>query len=271
MQKENWSHRNQKLIGLLGQFLRPLIKHYFSFKVTGLDEIVAKPTLYVANHNIGALIESHSLLFLAEDKFKDTHHIYGFTHPSIFKVPGVSKYFEYLGAVPATYDVAKTVFLSGHSLVIFPGGNKQALRSIWDYKKNSFRESHGWAKIAKDNNVDVVPITFNGSHFVNPVLFQSRLLSKILIIPWFLGLKWLSVSIAQLFFSFLLLKILLFFKVSLIIVIPMTIFIFCLTSLVVFIPFPVKMTIHPRISSTFNSQQELEFKVGKIMDQIYET
>ena len=270
MQKDKWSYRNQKLISLLAWILRPFFRYYFNFKVEGLEGLTHKPTLYIANHNIGALIESHSLLLLADEKFKDGHHIYGFTHPSIFRVPLISKYFKYLGAVPATYEVAKEVFMSGHSLVIFPGGNKQALRSIWEYKKNAFRDSHGWAKIAKDNQIDVVPITFSGSHFVNPVLFQSSLLSKILIIPWMLGLKWLSVSLAQIFLSYLTLKFLLFLKISLVIVIPILILVFCLTSLVVFFPFPIKMTIHSRLSAKSNSQQELEFKVGEIMDRIYE-
>jgi hypothetical protein len=263
--------RNQKLISILGQALRPFFRFFFQLKVELREELVMRPTLYISNHNIGALIESHSVLFLAEEKFKNDHHIYGFTHPSIFRVPIVKNYFEWLGAVPATYEVAREVFKSGHSILIFPGGNKQALRSLWDYKKNSFRESHGWAKIAIENQVDVVPITFKGSHFVNPVLFQSSLLSKLLIIPWLLGLKWLSVSLAQLMISILLLIFLLSLKISLIIIIPIVIMAFCLSSLTAILPYPIQMIVHKRISINELSQNDLEEKVGDIMDRIYES
>ncbi len=270
MGKESMNQRKQKLISTLGQILRPFFRFFFCLKVDISEEIESKPTLYISNHNIGALIESHSVLFLAEEKFKNEHHIYGFTHPSIFRVPIVKNYFEWLGAVPATYEVAKDVFKSGHSLLIFPGGNKQALRSIWDYKKNSFRDVHGWAKIALENQVDVVPITFSGSHFVNPVLFQSSLLSKLLIIPWFLGLKWLSVSLAQLMISALLLMFLFSLKISIIIIIPIVIMAFCLSSLTAIFPYPIKMIVHKRISISEMSQSELESRVGDIMDRIYE-
>ena len=265
-----FSSRNHKLIKMLGWFFKPMIRTIFILDIKILEPLQEKPTLYVSNHNIGALIESHSILLLAEEFFREKHHIYGFTHPSIFRVPLLKNYFQWLGSVPATYDVAKNVFKAGHSLLIFPGGNKQALRSIWDYKKNSFREVHGWAKIAQDNQIDVVPITFRGSHFVNPVLFQSSILSKILILPWLLGLKWLSVSVAQILFSVLCLVVLLHFELTLYLSIPITIFVFCLTSLSLIYPAKISMTIHPRIKIENINQLELENKVAILMEQIYE-
>ncbi len=254
--------------GLKG-LLWSLIQLIFRMEIKGLDQLQPRPTLYVSNHNIGALIESHGLLFEAENKFQGKHVIWGFTHPSIFKVWGIRQYYEWVGAVPATYDVAREVFSSGDSLLIFPGGNQQALRSVFDYKKNSFRDSHGWAKIAKENKVDVVPVTFRGSHFVNPVLFQSKLLSKILIFPWLVGLKWLSVSVAQILVTALLIYFLKSFNVSWWIIAPLSVVTFALTSLTIIFPFKISMTMHPRIETEQITQDELEDKVAAIMNQIY--
>lgn len=265
----SYDKRSPTLINTLRRTLWPLIRLIFRMKIEGLENVPDKgPLLFISNHNVGALLESHSSLFILQKKIPQSI-IYGFTHPSIFKVAGIKHYFEWIGAVPATYEVAESVFKNGDSLMIFPGGNRQALRTIWDYKKNQFEYSHGWAKIARTHKVPVVPITFKGSHFVNPILLSGEWISKILILPWVLGLKWTSISLGQIFLAlltFLLLKN----HTPLVLNIILTYFVFIFTPLVLLIPFPVKMRIHPPLDpSSFQSQEELEKKMSEIMSGIY--
>ncbi|MBY0415580.1 MAG: hypothetical protein K2Q18_15510 [Bdellovibrionales bacterium] len=266
--KSAWNKRSSSYIKFLKKLFWPLIKVIFRLDLQGQETLVNTPTLYISNHNIGALIESHSILFGVDDRFGDDQIVFGFTHPSIFNAPGIKHYFELVGAVPATYEVAADVFSSGNSLLIFPGGNKQALRSIFDYKKNSFRKTHGWAKIAKSNGVDVVPVTFYGSHFVNPVLNQSGLLAKLLIFPYALGLKWLSVSLGQIIITWLFVTYMQYLSVDLWLYVPLAIIIFSITPLTIIFPAKIKMKFHPRLSHKL-SQDELEDEVEKIMNQIY--
>jgi 1-acyl-sn-glycerol-3-phosphate acyltransferase len=267
---EPYNKRRPRFIKALKTLFKPLITTIFGFEVRGLEHLTAQKSLYVSNHNIGALIESHALLFEMEDIVGHEATVFGFTHPSIFKIWGIKHYFEWLGSVPATYEVAADVFRHGHSLLIFPGGNKQALRPVWQYKENSFRETHGWAKIAKQNEVDVVPITYKGSHFVNPVLFQSEMLSKLMIFPWLCGLKYISVSVGQLLMSALAFMGLKALSLPLYVILPLVIVVFSLTSLMILFPSKITMTIHPRLKSTELSQVELEDSVKKIMDSIYD-
>lgn len=261
--------RSPTLINALRRILWPLIRFVFRLKVEGQENVPSKgPLLFIANHNVGALIESHSSLFVLQ-KIIPGSIIYGFTHPSIFKVAGVKQYFEKIGAVPATYEVAEDVFKKGDSLMIFPGGNRQALRSIWDYKKTSFEDSHGWAKIARTYNVPVIPITFKGSHFVNPILLSGEWISKLLILPWFLGLKWQSISLGQILLAvitFLLLKN----HTPLVLNAVVTYLVFIFTPLALLIPFPVRMRIHPPLDpASFPSQEALENQMASIMNSIY--
>jgi 1-acyl-sn-glycerol-3-phosphate acyltransferase len=182
-------------------------------------------------------------------------------------VAGIKHYFEWLGAVPATYEVADAVFKKGDSLMIFPGGNKQALRSIWEFKNNQFDDSHGWAKIACLHNVPVVPITFKNSHFVNPIFMSGEWVSKLLVIPWLIGLKTTSISLGQILLatlSFYLLKN--HSPLLLNVIVAYIVFIF--TPLALVIPFPITMKIHPVILPESN-QQLLEDKMSKIMSKIY--
>ncbi|MBC7537206.1 MAG: 1-acyl-sn-glycerol-3-phosphate acyltransferase [Bacteriovorax sp.] len=263
--------RSSALIKVLKFALWPIIRRIFQLKTEGLENVPSiGPLLFVSNHNIGALLESHSSLFILQEKLGPNSIVYGFTHPSIFKLPGIKHYFEWIGAVPATYEVADEVFKNGHSLMIFPGGNRQALRSIWNYRDNHFRWSHGWAKIAFEHNVPVIPISFSGSHFVNPVLLSGEWVSKILILPWMLGLKWTSISIGQILsalVSFYLLKLL---HTPILLNIIIAYLVFVLTPLSLIFPCPIKMKIHqPLKPKNFKDQASLEEAVGEIMDNIY--
>lgn len=238
------------------------------FRIEIKGDIPEGQVLIVSNHNIGALIESHSLLFLMY-KRENTKPIFGFTHPFIFKIPGMKQYFEWLGAVPATYDVAEEIFKSGNSLLIFPGGNRQAVRPVWEYKKNSFSWSSGWAKIAIQNNVSVVPVTFKNSHFVNPVLFTSKFLANIMILPRVLGVKWMPVSIAQILFATVCAWGLNRLGVPVILNVIVSYLVFVFTVLIPVIPIKVKMKIHSPILNHGLTQEELEICVAQVMDQIY--
>ncbi|MDD4973714.1 MAG: 1-acyl-sn-glycerol-3-phosphate acyltransferase [Bacteriovorax sp.] len=263
--------RSTVLIKTLKFALWPMLKHLFQLKIEGLENIpTIAPLLFVSNHNIGALIESHSSLFILQGKLGPNSTIYGFTHPSIFKVPGIKHYFEWIGAVPATYEVADDIFKKGHSLMIFPGGNRQALRSIWNFRDNHFRWSHGWAKIALEHNVPVIPITFKGSHFVNPVLLSGEWVSKILVLPWVLGVKWTSISIGQILSALLSFYLLKSVGAPLFLNIAITYLIFVLTPLSIVFPCPIKMKIHaPLTPKDFQDQASFEEAVAKIMDNIY--
>lgn len=265
----HWHKRKPSFIRVLRFFVWPFLKGYFRLEVITKAALTATPTLYISNHNIGALIESHSILFEIDRHFTDRHTVFGFTHPSIFKVPGFNQYFSALGAVHSTYEIANEVFKSGNSLLIFPGGNKQALRSVFDYDKNSFRDNHGWAKIAKMYDVNVVPITFRGSHFVNPVLFQSSVLPQALVIPSLLGIKWLSVSIGQIAMTALFIFLMNFISLQWWITLPLAILVFSITPLVLIFPSKVTMTLHHPLATKDLSQDELEDQVEKIMNEIY--
>jgi 1-acyl-sn-glycerol-3-phosphate acyltransferase len=255
------SKRSQFIINILAKSLWPFIKFTFQLKVTGLENLPeSQSVLFVSNHNVGALIESHSVLFITSNRLPQNRFVLGFTHPSIFRLPIFKNYFEWIGAVPATYEVAKEVLNTGHSLMIFPGGNQQALRPISQYKKNSFRDSHGWAKIALENNVPVIPITFKGSHFVNPIFFSGEWVSKLLIIPKLLGLKYASVSLAQIVLGL----VFFFFTQSYLI----SYLVFILSPIAIIIPFPVSMKIHPPRALNL-TQDALEDEVATIMNSIY--
>jgi 1-acyl-sn-glycerol-3-phosphate acyltransferase len=252
---------NRKLIKILEHSLWPIIRFVFRIKVINIQNVPKdRPLIFISNHNSGALVESHSILFILREYLGSKKSIFGFTHPSLFKIPINKEYFEAIGAIEATYENAKDVLIDGNSLMIFPGGNRQALRSIWKYKENHFRDSHGWAKIAKKNAVDCLPITFKYSHFINPIFISNEWISKILILPWLLGVKVASISLAQILYSSLAFY---FFHSYL-----LSYLIFVLSPIALILPIGIEVQFYPAISHLL-SQDEIEDEVKKIMDNIY--
>jgi 1-acyl-sn-glycerol-3-phosphate acyltransferase len=185
----------KKLRWLMKPFLCP-----FRVEIEGLRDLPSEPFLFIANHNIGAAVEIAALIDAWYSEFED-RPVFGLTHPFAFRVPLFRTIVSKYGAIPATYDSAYEALASGASLIIFPGGNWEAVRPYSRRFICDLGNHYGWARIALQTKRRVVPISISGSHAVNPVLLRSRWLTTILIIPRLLGLKYFPISISQIFWG----------------------------------------------------------------------
>lgn len=168
----------------------------FKIEVDGIEEIPREPCIFIANHNIGALIEILALHDTWHTNFPD-RPVFGLAHPIAFKIPGFSFIARKIGAIPATFEAAFETLEKDSSLIIFPGGNWEAVRPFTQRDLCDFGSHFGWAKLVLRTKHKVVPIAISGSHSVNPVLFRSRELSYFLILPELLGIKYFPLTLAQ--------------------------------------------------------------------------
>ncbi|MCB0415948.1 MAG: 1-acyl-sn-glycerol-3-phosphate acyltransferase, partial [Bdellovibrionales bacterium] len=262
--------RSSNLIRTLNKFLWPLLKTLFRIEVKGLENIPKQGSfLLIANHNAGALIESHSLLCLSA---QINRKLYGLNHPALFKIPFVGTYFKKIGAITASKDAAHEALNNGHGLLIFPGGNRQALRPISKKDHHSFEWANGWADIASQSNrsqyAPVIPVKFLGTHSVNPIFFSNSLISKILVIPWILKIKWFPVSLAQIISSTLIMLITYMFNWPVFLSLALAYTVFLFTALLPIIPKKIKIIFYPPINSEKSqelSSQQYKEKMNQIM------
>lgn len=260
--KNELSYRSETYILKLKNLMWRFMSWLFRIEISGIENIPQTKCLLIANHNSGAILESHSLLFaLTKGKLK----IYGLNHQALFKIPLISSHFRKIGAVTASREVAKEVLNQGHQLLIFPGGNHQAFRPLSMRNKNSFPWAKGWADIALETSSPVVPIKFIGSHNANPIFISSSLLSKVLVIPWLLKIRWFPVSLAQIVLSGLTLLLCLSLELSLILNFALTYLAFCFTPLVPSWPARIHIKIYPAIDPS-KSKEDLCQQVNAIMD-----
>ena len=231
--------------------LWPLLRFIFRIEIQGAENIPKDGAfMLIANHNSGALIESHSLLFLCLGLKRK---VFGLNHPALFKIPLVNWYFRKIGAITASKQAGIAALNSGSGLLIFPGGNRQALRPYRQKDQNAFSWAKGWANLAieasQTQDVPVVPIKFIGSHAANPILICNQVVSKILILPWLLGVKWFPVSVAQIIFSVLTVYILSAIGATALATALATYFVFLSSCLIPIFPTKIRIKIYPPLKA----------------------
>jgi len=112
-----------------------------------------------------------------------------FALPLGFRVYPVSAALRAIGAIPSTYDAAHRALAAGVPLLVFPGGDHETLRPIWQANRVDFGGRVGFLRIARAMGVPIVPLGIRGGHFTAPILFRSRILATLLVQPRLMGSK----------------------------------------------------------------------------------
>jgi 1-acyl-sn-glycerol-3-phosphate acyltransferase len=130
--------------------------------------------LIVANHSGMGIAEVWSLILAWQDRFAGTRPIAGMAHPAAFGVPPIRYFLEGLGGVEATRAGAAVARASGVPLLLFPGGDQEAMRPFWQASKVDFGGRKGWIRLAREHRLTIVPMCIRGSHRTLPVLAGGR-------------------------------------------------------------------------------------------------
>ena len=180
-------------VGLFRWVVGPFVRIYWRPRLEGVERLPhARPFLLVSNHSGGmatAEILSFAVCYLGQ--FGTDRPLAGFGHPLAFRYQPLKMLMEGLGAVPSTYQHAESTLAAGVPLLIFPGGDYEATRPIWQAGLVDFNGRKGFLRIAEQADVPIVPMGISGSHVTTPVLWRSeKILPNMLLLPRFLlGLK----------------------------------------------------------------------------------
>jgi 1-acyl-sn-glycerol-3-phosphate acyltransferase len=174
--------------GVVGPWVRAMHRP----SMEGLEHLPKdRPYLLVANHSAGLAV-SEIAAFMAAwvEKVGLDRPIAGFAHPLGFALFPASVLLRQVGAVPSTYDAALETLRRGVPLLVFPGGDHESMRPVWQADRVDFGGRKGFLRIARDANVAIVPMGIHGSHFAAPILWRSRhVLPNALVLPRLVGLK----------------------------------------------------------------------------------
>jgi 1-acyl-sn-glycerol-3-phosphate acyltransferase len=177
----------------LRKWLGPLSDRMWPSTLHGLENLPSHGRyIVIANHSGGGAAELLALLFAWLERFGDTRPVCGMAHPAVFRVPFMKPILRGLGAVEATREGAAIARAAEVPLLLFPGGDHEAMRPFWEHAKVDFNGRKGWVRLAREHGLAVVPLAITGSHLTNPMLVRSRA------IAWLSGLRVIGVRRAPL-------------------------------------------------------------------------
>jgi 1-acyl-sn-glycerol-3-phosphate acyltransferase len=122
-----------------------------------------EPVLFVANHGFGGIADLNVFaIFAAFDDLSLDRPVIALTHHLAW-MAGVGRIVEAVGARPASRESAMTAFAAGQHVLVLPGGDIDAGKP-WSRRNDIvFGGRNGFARLAIEAGVPIVPIVTAGA------------------------------------------------------------------------------------------------------------
>jgi 1-acyl-sn-glycerol-3-phosphate acyltransferase len=162
-------------------FWNLVVDHYFREEVEGWHRLPAPPALVVGIHSGGLMpMDAWTFCFQWWRRFEEQRPIHGTSHDFLMATPGLGDYFRRMGVLPAAPDSISAALKAGHDVMIWPGGDVDALRPWTQRDKVVLGGRTGFVKQAILSGVPIVPVATVGGHDTMFVLTDGRRVAKAL-------------------------------------------------------------------------------------------
>jgi len=189
------------LIDRVSPFLDGLYKYYFRCKVHGWYNVPKEKAVFVGNHNGLITWEVMMLFYGWWKKYGYKKRAVGLAHDIVARNALFSWLLPKLGAVPAHPEVAFTALQKDYSLLVFPGGLKEAYRPYKEKTKINFYERKGFIKLALRAQVPIVPVISVGAHETYIILNRGEMIAEKLGIKKKFRIDGVPITYRSLFFA----------------------------------------------------------------------
>lgn len=173
---------------------------YHRAVVRRLDHIPDGAALYVANHN-ASIYTPDTYIFCVEafGQLGMDALPYGLMHEWLLDRPVINQILSPLGAVRASHANADRILSRGQKVLVYPGGDVEAMRSYRDRYRVNFDGRRGFVRLALKNRVPMVPVVTCGAHASILILrtngdlarklgldrrVRLKVLPLMLVVPW---------------------------------------------------------------------------------------
>jgi 1-acyl-sn-glycerol-3-phosphate acyltransferase len=145
-------------------FLEGLYKYYFRCDVDGWENVPEEKVMFIGNHNGLLTFEVLMMFYAWWERFHGARRALGLAHVVALENPFFRWIIPKLGAIPASPELALEALKRDYSLLVYPGGEKEAFRPFKDRKKIDFFQRKGFIRIALEAKVPIVPVVSIGAH-----------------------------------------------------------------------------------------------------------
>ena len=156
-----------------------LMDHYFRMEIDGWDRLPAEPSLLIGVHSGGSLtMDAWTVALQWYRRFGNERILHGTAHDLLMAAPGLGDYFRASAVIPPTVTAMKAAFEVGHDVVLWPGGEQDAMRNWRKRDKAVLAGRKGFVRFALRQQVPIVPVATVGGHDTVFVLSEGRFLAK---------------------------------------------------------------------------------------------
>jgi 1-acyl-sn-glycerol-3-phosphate acyltransferase len=164
----------ERVVGIL----RPIAKRYFRSEVHGIDRIPGGGALLVSNHSGGTIATDLPTFAVAfYDHFGYDRPLYTLSH-DILSVGLTKNFFLRTGFIPANRDSAGQALTTDAAVMVFPGGDHDAMRPTSAQNKIDFNGRTGYVRTALEAGVPIVPTVSIGGQETQLFLTRGSWLAK---------------------------------------------------------------------------------------------
>lgn len=174
-------NRDPVTVARFARAVDEVVRPYFRAEVRGLERLPAGAALYVSNHN-GGLVTPDSFLFAsAAYRAGGIDAVpYMLAADTAIRAPLVHQLVVPLGAVRASPENAHALFARGSKVLVYPGGELDAMRTFRQRDRIVFGGRRGYIRLALREGVPIVPVVAAGAHSGLVVLDSGRWLAHAL-------------------------------------------------------------------------------------------
>jgi 1-acyl-sn-glycerol-3-phosphate acyltransferase len=171
---------------------------WFRGEVRNLGNIPERgAVLMVGNHSGGNVTPDTFIFTLAfSSYFGIERRFHQLAHNLVVTLPVSGSLLRPGGTVAASHKNAEAVLESGAALLVYPGGDWEVHRPIWERHKVDFGGRKGFIRLALDQDVPIVPVVSVGGQETSLFLSRGDRLARALGLDRLFRLKVLPVSLA---------------------------------------------------------------------------
>jgi 1-acyl-sn-glycerol-3-phosphate acyltransferase len=172
------------------------LRVYHRHEVNTGGELPDGPVLFVANHGFGGIVDLNVFASLAAlAAISPNRDVMILCHRLAWTLK-VGKIVEAAGAQPADPTSATRALARGKHVLVFPGGDVEQGKSFTDRDKIVFAGRRGFARLAVDSGVPIVPVVTAGAGESLLVLSDGQRLARALRLDRTLRVKAWPVSVS---------------------------------------------------------------------------
>ncbi len=166
---------NQTLMRVQKPVWDVLSKFYFRLETSGWERLPEETSLLIGNHSGGSLtMDAWTFVFDWWRRFGTERVLHATAHDVLMAAPGLGDYFRQAGVIPASREGVTAALSAGCDVVIWPGGDVDAMRNWRKRDLAVLGGRKGFVRQAIRSGVPIVPVASVGGHDTVFVLSEGQ-------------------------------------------------------------------------------------------------